>query len=426
MSEVTNNEGITNITNNGITRRSRAALRAGAVAAGASRAAGYQGQVILGRIALMLQPNVLSELARDREVMLVSGTNGKTTTTAMLAAAMSTRGPVASNSSGANMLDGLATAMAEQDARTVVGEIDEMYLPAAVQQTNPVAVVLLGFSRDQLDRAGEVRKVATHLRALAQDYPDLMVVGNCDDPYVVYIANQFRRAVWVSAGSSWQGDAGNCPNCGNRLDLGDDAQSHWECGRCGLQRPTPQWRLSGEKLLTPDGRTLPLTLRLPGAFNFINASMAVAASSSLGIPAETAVHGVAELSSVAGRYKVVRVGQHELQLLLAKNPAGWAASLDLLCSTQDPVIIAINALEADGRDTSWLYDVEFERLAGRQVIAAGDRAYDIGVRLTYAGVTHITSPDPLAALGQLAPGQVLAVGDYTSFFRLRNRLGAQA
>jgi UDP-N-acetylmuramyl tripeptide synthase len=401
--------------------------------------------MIGGRVALMLRPSCLTELATGRRVVLVSGTNGKTTTTAMLAAALATAGEVASNASGANMLDGLTAAMAGSAAPTVVGEVDELYLPTAVEQTNAVAVVLLNLTRDQLDRACEIRRTASQLQTVAARFPELLIIANCDDPYVVLIAEAFSKVVWVAAGGSWEGDGSTCPRCGYRLVtevahsasgsdnvigdnvIGDNVigDNGWVCRRCGLARPRPHWRLSADALITPDGASLSLSLRLPGEFNRINAAMAIAAARAMAVEPKRAADAVGEVTGSAGRYQRIRVGDHEIELLLAKNPAGWAVMLDLLCTHSGPMIIAVNGREADGHDTSWLYDVGFERLAGRQVVAAGERSSDLGVRLSYAGVAHITSPDPLAVLDQLTPGRVLFVGDYTSFWRLRSVLEAR-
>jgi UDP-N-acetylmuramyl tripeptide synthase len=407
--------------------RSRMALGLGALVARASRAAGFGGQMIGGRVALMLRPDCLVELASRRRVVLVSGTNGKTTTTAMLAATLATRGTVASNATGANMLDGMTAAMAAYPASTFVGEVDEIYLPIAVRQTNPSVVVLLNLTRDQLDRACEIRRTASRLRAMALHSPELLMVANCDDPYVVLSAGAFSRVVWVAAGARWEGDGSNCPNCGHRLTFHPESGDvHWYCRQCGLSRPRPHWRLTAGELIAPDGTELPLTLRLPGEFNRVNAAMAIAAGQSLGIAPHDAVAAVGRVEGTAGRYQTMQAGDHDVELLLAKNPAGWSVLMDLLCAHTDPVIISVNAREADGHDTSWLYDVGFERLGGRPVVAAGDRASDLGVRLSYAGVEHTTSPDPLAALSGLEPGRVRFVGDYTSFCRVRSVLEARA
>jgi UDP-N-acetylmuramyl tripeptide synthase len=399
-----------------------AVLRLGSVAARASRLAGYEGQMIGGRLALMLRPDCLAELAAGRRVVLVSGTNGKTTTTAMLAAALGTQEPVASNASGANMLDGLTAALAESSARTAVGEVDELHLPAAARATRPEALVLLNFSRDQLDRASELREVVTRLHAFAAEQPDVLVVANCDDPNAVFAAAMFRRVVWVAVGTSWSGDAGSCPYCGYRLEVDEQ---RWCCPRCLLRRPEPEWALSGGALEGPMGQRLPIESRLPGEVNRINAALAASTAAALGVPLERAVAAVSRVDDVAGRYRTFQVGHHQVRLLLAKNPAGWAATLDLLLGENTPVVIAVNARQADGRDTSWLYDVDFERLAGVRVVVTGDRAADLRVRLSYAEVPHGSAPSVLAGVEQLPPGPVLVVGDYTSFLAARFRLEEQ-
>lgn len=418
-----------------ISLRSRMALWTGAVVARVSRAAGFGGHMIGGRVALMLRPRCLAELSRGRRVVLVSGTNGKTTTTAMLATALAGVGEVASNASGANMLDGLTAAMAVDPAPTFVGEIDELYLPTAVQQTNAAAIVLLNLTRDQLDRASEIRRTASRLIAVARELPDLVIVANCDDPYVVLIAEAFDRVVWVSAGTRERDDGASCPRCGYRLSDGsahsdgsngggDEEAGAWACERCGLRRPQPHWWLTPEALRAPDGTLFPLRLRLPGEFNRVNAAMAVAAGHTMNVPPAKAIASIAQTTGSAGRYQRISRGEHEIELLLAKNPAGWSVLLDMLCAHTGPVIIAINARQADGQDTSWLYDVHFERLVGRRVIASGERASELGVRLSYAGIEHTTSPDPLSALRGLESGRVLFVGDYTSFWRMRQVLEA--
>jgi UDP-N-acetylmuramyl tripeptide synthase len=391
--------------------------------------------MIGGRVALMVHPGVLRELSTGRRVVLVSGTNGKTTTTALLAAAMRSAGSVASNSDGANMLDGVTTAMATSSSTNAVVEIDELYLPQAVTETAPVVLVLLNLTRDQLDRAGEIRRTAAAMRRLADTFPDLVVVANCDDPYVVSIATAFAGVVWVAGGSGANDDAGTCPRCGNRLsgESGRDGR-HWDCSRCGLSRPAPHWWLSQAEMSTSDGEELgralvmydgslvPLTVNVPGTVNRSNAAMAIAAAYTLGVAPETASKAVSTVREAAGRYRTLHVGRHEVQLVLAKNPAGWAATLDMVCADPTPIVISINAGEADGRDTSWLYDVDFRRLRGMRVIACGNRAADLGVRLSYAGVDHRTIADSMIALGTLPAGPMTLIADYTSFAQLRDTL----
>ncbi|MCA1836848.1 MAG: hypothetical protein LC721_11200, partial [Actinobacteria bacterium] len=299
----------------------RAAVRAGLATAGLSRRLGLgAGSIIGGRVTLALDRQALRRLAAGRRVVLVSGTNGKTTTSHLVAAAVRTAGPVAHNAGGSNMADGAVAALAEaQQAGYAVLEVDELHLTAVAQAVDPAVVVLLNLTRDQLDRATEVGAIASALgRALAQ-HPSTVVVANADDPMVVSAATEAGRSVWVAAGASWLGDATTCPRCGRTLTFTDTG---WEC-ECGLARPTPDWWIDGGKACTADA-VLPLDIKLPGQVNLSNATMALAAARALGVPADRAASALREVDVVAGRYAVVRRGSQDLRLLLAKNPAGWA------------------------------------------------------------------------------------------------------
>jgi UDP-N-acetylmuramyl tripeptide synthase len=398
-----------------------AAVRAGLATAGLSRWLGLgAGSIIGGRVTLALDRQALRRLATGRRVVLVSGTNGKTTTSHLVAAAVRTAGPVAHNAGGSNMADGAVAALAEaQDADYAVLEVDELHLTAVAQAVDPAVVVLLNLTRDQLDRATEVGAIASALgRALAQ-HPRTVVVANADDPMVVSAATQACHSVWVAAGASWLGDATTCPRCGRTLTFTDTG---WEC-ECGLARPTPDWWIDAGKACTADA-VLPLDIRLPGQVNLSNATMALAAARALGVPADRAASALREVDVVAGRYAVVRRGSQDLRLLLAKNPAGWAGMASML-SQPRPLLVIINAREADGRDTSWLWDVAFEQFTCRHVVASGERAADLGVRLSYAGLNHQTVPDPLAALAALPSGEIDVVANYTAFHQFRRRLSRE-
>lgn len=401
--------------------RTRAAVQAGVATAKLSRQLGLgAGSIIGGRVTLALDRNALRRLAAGRRVVLVSGTNGKTTTSHLVAAAARTAGPVAHNAGGSNMADGAVAALAAApDARYAVLEVDELHLCSVAEAVNPVVVVLLNLTRDQLDRATEVRAIASALGAALAHHPATVVVANVDDPIVVFAATRAERQVWVAAGASWLSDASTCPRCGQTLTF---AESGWQCG-CGLARPHPDWWLEDRKACT-SGAVFPLDIRLPGQVNLSNAVMALAAASAAGIPAEQAASALREVDVVAGRYAVVQRGAQRLRLLLAKNPAGWAGMLTMLAQPR-PLLVVINAREADGRDTSWLWDVPFEQISPRPVVASGERAADLGLRLSYAGLEHQTVPDPLLALSALPPGEIDVVANYTAFHHLQRRLGRE-
>jgi UDP-N-acetylmuramyl tripeptide synthase len=394
---------------------------AGLAASAVSRRAGLgAGGIIGGRVTLALHPSALSRLAAGRRVVLVSGTNGKTTTSHLLAAALRTAGPVVHNASGANMADGAVAALAaDLDATTAVIEVDELHLAAVAAAVSPAVIVLLNLSRDQLDRGSEVRAVAAALAVPLAAHPDTVVVANADDPMVVWAAQQAARTVWVATGSRWSADADSCPRCGATLHRGDADEEKWWCD-CGLTRPDPQWSALDDAAVT-GGEVVALGLRLPGRFNVGNAVMALAAGSLLGVEHRVGAAAMAQLPDVGGRYALLTHGEHRLRLLLAKNPAGWTETVGLLQDCR-PLLVVVNAREADGRDTSWLWDVAFEQLGARPVVAAGENAADLGVRLSYAGIAHTTVGDPLAGLGQLQPGRVDVVANYTAFHQLRRRL----
>jgi UDP-N-acetylmuramyl tripeptide synthase len=402
------------------TRWTELAVRAGLWVAELSRRAGRGGgSIIGGRVTMALLPDALSKLSAGRRIVLVSGTNGKTTTSHMVASALRARGAVAHNASGSNMADGAVAALAtNQAAHWAVLEVDELHLAKVARRCSPATVVLLNLSRDQLDRATEVHRTADAIGAVLAELPATTVVANADDPMTVWAASRAAGPlVWVAAGAEWSADSVVCPRCGT---LFDERRANWRCS-CGLARPTPDWWLDNDVAFGED-MAVPLKLRLPGAVNLGNALMALAAARREEVPADEASTRIGQLDHIAGRYATYTHGAHTLRLLLAKNPAGWAATLSMLTAEHRPLVIAVNAREADGRDTSWLWDVDFAALHGRPVAAAGERAADLGVRLSYADLSHHTHPDPLTALRDLPPGEVDVVANYTAFHSLRRRL----
>jgi len=377
------------------------------------------GSVIGGRVGLFIAPDLLATLAAGRRVALVTGTNGKTTTTRLLAAALGGAPQVATSPAGANMPPGLATALASSapDAPAVL-EVDEGYLGAVAAAVHPEVVALLNLSRDQLDRVSEVRMVATRWRTALQGGPATTVVANVDDPLVVWGAQGAAHVVWVAAGQLWREDSVGCPACSGRITF---AGGDWWC-ECGFHRPSPDAALMGDVLVTADGRRLPVRLALPGRCNLANAAIAAVAAAVLRVDEAGALVAMASVADVEGRFATVMYRGSSVRLLLAKNPAGWAELLDMLEGGTDPVVIGINARIADGHDPSWLWDVAFERLAGRLVVATGERCRDLAVRLRHGGLAHVAVPDELEALAAAGAPQLEYVGNYTAFQAMRHRL----
>ncbi|HEX4865539.1 MAG TPA: MurT ligase domain-containing protein [Acidimicrobiales bacterium] len=379
------------------------------------------GSVVGGRAILAVDPNALSRLSDGKRLALVSGTNGKTTTTSLLRAALSTHGLVATNLLGANLPPGIATALASAPGAALGAlEVDEAWLGKVVQATSPSAVALLNLSRDQLDRNNEVRMLASSWRrTFDSNSPSapVTVVGNADDPMVVWGAGLSSDVRWVGAGLPWTGDAAGCPACGGRITFADGGD--WKCGSCDFRRPPLDAWLDAEKLVRANGSTTSLRMSLPGRANLANAAMALIVAEVMGCDPDAASSAVGEVEEVVGRYATVTCGPTSARLLLAKNPAGWLEVFDVLRPPPLPAVVAINARIADGRDPSWLWDVPFERLAGRLVVATGERSRDLAVRLHYAGVEHHHEPDLLRAITAAGADEVDVVANYTSFQQFR-------
>lgn len=412
--------------------RLRAATSLGRLAGGLSRTLGRgDGFVIGGRVVLATCPDAFRQLVAGRRVAFVSATNGKTTTTRLLAAAMGAAGPVVTNTSGANMPAGLVAALARPQpgippSAPAVLEADETYLPGLLPATSAPLLVLGNLSRDQLDRVGEVAMVARRWRSIFAATPGVSAVANADDPHVAWAAGVIPNVTWVSVGNTWTADSVLCPSCGAILRRDD---RDWSCA-CGFRRPEVAWRLDDGDVVTPEGERHPLQLHLPGTANQANAVMAVVAADALGVPPSVSVPAMSSVVSVGGRYQTVNLGGRRVRLLLGKNPAGWAEMFGMLAPAPAPVVIAINARAADGKDPSWLWDVPFEKLADRFVVATGERRHDLAVRLTYADVPHVTVEDPWttesampAEVGSPGAHPLDAVGTYTAFRELLRRGG---
>ncbi|WP_280197606.1 MurT ligase domain-containing protein [Nocardia cyriacigeorgica] len=404
--------------------RGRIALRAAAAASWASQKAGRgKGSMIGGLIALKIDPTIMDQLGRGRRTVLVTGTNGKSTTTRMTTAALSTLGDVATQADGANMDAGIVAALSvNRTAGLAAIEVDELHLPHVTDSLNPAAVVLLNLSRDQLDRVGEINMIERKLRAGLARHPGTVVIANCDDVLITSIAYDHPNVVWVAAGSGWAMDATSCPRSGEPIVWEGE---HWRSTGADFQRPQPDWWLDGEKLRGPDEFTAELRLALPGRANRGNAAQAVAAAVALGADPAQATAAAGTVREIAGRYRTVQVGEHSARLLLAKNPAGWQEALSMIDHDAAGLVIAVNGQVPDGEDLSWLWDVRFEHFEGVQVVAAGERATDLAVRLTYAGVEHTTIADPLRAIASCPAGRVEVLANYTAFRDLNRDLDAR-
>ena len=365
----------------------------------------------------------------------VTGTNGKTTTTHFLTAAVRAGTPdsqrsVVTNADGANLYHGIVSALGQAPNATIaVLETDERVVADVVAMGSPEVLVLLNFSRDQLDRNHELTFLGRDWRAALEKAAEHgpTVVANACDPLIVWVCQKARHVIWVDTKPRWTADATLCPNCGAVLIHSDQG---WDCPGCELQQPAADWWVEDHDAVEASGRRFHLDVQVPGSFNLTNATCALAAAIHMGIQPEDALRGIATVKSPAGRYATCTISGTRCRLLLSKNPAGWTESLPL--TTSNPLVLAIDAVAADGKDVSWLWDVDYEQLAGRTVICAGPRALDLAVRLQYAEVEHIVIEDlsqalssPLLAGKWDAEHPIDVLSTYTPFQKLR-RLGGLA
>jgi lipid II isoglutaminyl synthase (glutamine-hydrolysing) len=394
--------------------RTRAAVAAGSLASRISRILGRgHGAVIGGRVTLALDNHALTRLVGARPVTVVTGTNGKSTTTRLVAEAISADRLAVANR-GANMPPGLIEAAARRDAAELVFEVDELYVPDVVRRTKASTLVLLNITRDQLDRISEIRRIAELWRSMLSEIAwPITVVANADDPLVVWAVGDHMPVVWVAAGYRWRDDAALCPRCSRVRPMSEDGGFTCECG---LNRPDATWRVDGELLIDPTGASHRVNLQLPGEFNKSNAAIAIAVSSLKHVDITQALHRLTAVTDVSGRYVTRVVHGRTVRLFLAKNPASWSESLHLVASEPGrAAILLINARVADGMDTSWLWDVPFEDLQGRSIAVTGDRRVDMALRLHVGGVAHTMAPTLREAIDAVPAGDVELLATYTAF-----------
>ena len=402
--------------------RQRLAFAAGNTAAFASRVTGRgTGASIKGAIMTRIDPTLFRRLLAGKRLGVVSGTNGKTTTTHLLTAALraSVADPrdVVTNPDGANLREGVVSALSTRPKAPIAAlEVDEQVVADVIRHGRPEVLIMLNFSRDQLDRHHEINALGRKWRQALVEAGDEgpTVVANVNDPLVAWSAQPARKVIWVDLGTDWSQDSALCPNCGSVL-VHDEA-GRWDCPGCELGEQVPDYRVDGDHVVMPDGERLRLDLQVPGRFNKGNAVCALAAAVEMGVYAPVAIKGMRTVQAPAGRFAIGSYGDTKARLVLAKNPAGWAESL--LVMQSDPVILAIDSLIADGTDVSWLWNVDYEQLAGRRVIATGPRSADLAVRLSYAEVEHEVIPDVADALKGPFDGTVDVLATYSVFLRL--------
>ena len=379
-----------------------------------SRAVGRGGgTTIPGKVLWRVDAGAVDELAArlPQGVALVSATNGKTTTTAMAAEILGSERRLAWNRAGANLLSGIASALvAGRRADLGLFEVDEGALPEALVRTRPRVVVLGNLFRDQLDRYGELEIVAERWRAAAARLaPSSTLVVNADDPIVGDLASGHDAAVRFGLDDPRQArptlqhaaDSKYCVRCGAPYEYAAIYVGHlgdYRCPACDHHRPeldivATDIELRGLhssrfRLLTPHGAA-EIELALPGLYNVYNAAAAAGLSLAVGASLDDVRTGLARFSAAFGRFERIPAGGKSVVLLLIKNPAGANEVVRTLEIGVPPVlVVALNDEIADGQDVSWIWDVDFEPLLEHAglVIATGERAAELGLRMTYGGL----------------------------------------
>ena len=372
------------------------------------------GTTVPGKLLWKLDPGAVDRLAArlPRGSALISATNGKTTTAAMVARILAPSVRLAHNRSGANLVSGVASALlAAREAELGLFEVDEAALPEVARRLQPRAISLGNLFRDQLDRYGELELLAQRWRDAVRELPaEAALVVNGDDPQVGDLASERpgstvfgvddpRHAfaeLQHAADSKW------CVRCGTAYVYAAAYMGHlgdYRCPACGHARPHLHVRareieLNGIdgisfELVTPEGSRR-VELGVPGLYNVYNALAASALARALGASLEEIQAGLQGFSAAFGRFERISIGERSLLVLLIKNPAGANEIVRTLLTGAPPrlLLVALNDEIADGRDVSWIWDVDFEPLIGglERLIASGERAAELALRFKYAGL----------------------------------------
>ena len=425
----------------------------------ALRILGRGGTALPGSLALKLCPDIVARLSRGVLTVMVTGTNGKTTTCRMIEQMLlDAKIDCMANRSGSNLERGIAADLCANASltgrpkkRTAVIECDEAAFKRVCGEINPEVVVVTNIFRDQLDRYGEVTHTLESIRIGLESVQRATVCLDADDSLVASLAPDapdrvrfFGIDAALSQGSEIS-DAPRCIVCGAEYEYDFHTFAHlggFKCPKCGYSRTEPDVAVAGVDTLGPDGSVFEIrvdgeyytaALSLPAAYNLYNAAAAVAAATALGVGAEGALKSLSHIESGFGRMERFELGKAKVTMVLVKNPAGCDRAIDYLAGQNfGTAVFCLNDGQADGTDVSWIWDAGFERIfaggkAPQRLIVSGTRAEDMRLRLKYAGadegsVTIIRDVVELTDAIAQCEGTVCVMPTYTAMLPLRAEL----
>ena len=437
---------------------------------------GRGGTSFPGKAAMVLKKDLLTVVSQDVASIVVTGTNGKTTTAAMLESVLRCAGlETVSNRSGANLLSGVTAELAactDWRGRAVkhyaVIECDEGALHQVVPLLRPKVIIVTNLFRDQLDRYGEVMHTLEAVRRGIEQVPEAVLCLNADDSLTASLALDlpnpvawFGIGIGVEAGDPEQNsgqdfgneessvsDARYCIRCGTEYVYSFRTFAHlggFRCPACGYARPDPDVEITSIDSMDYTGtrvhmrfekRTVgmvPVNIAAPALYNIYNAAAAACSAQAAGISLQAVLKALASTSGAFGRMETFEPGGAAAQMILVKNPAGCNQALDYLCSLKKPyaLILCLKDREADGHDISWIWDVDYEKLCQHPFLQGiyvwGIRAEDLQLRLKYAGIPesrirHIRKKETLLMIIRGSKVPVFILPNYTAMLPLRELL----
>lgn len=417
---------------------------AGKAVLAVSKLTGSSGSTWPGHVALKADKMFVRKIINKNphlKIILIAGTNGKTTATKALTHILNSNSVSAiTNQAGANLLNGLAsTLILKSDIlgkikeKALLFEVDENSLPLVLGEIpNPDAIILLNLFRDQLDRYGEINATAEKWKSSIKKLNDkTIIIGNADDPQIVYIAGFARKKVYFNISNNHKTekemphavDSTTCPKCNNPLTYSGISYSHlgnYHCSNCFFSNPKAENYIIQTSLL--------------GEYNLYNLSSVILVSRKVfDIPESKAIKSLQTFKPAFGRQEIVEVMGKRIMLQLSKNPTGFNESLKVAIDNKSSsLLILLNDRIPDGRDISWIWDVDFEVLSGLKlkIFVSGDRCYDMANRLLFANVSNEVFEDYKKAyhetLNQTSAGNSLTIlPTYSAMLEIRQLISGR-